>query len=53
MVGADALTPERWPEGFEMFHFTGILHNIALNLALIDSLVARCSFVSRRKTRRY
>ncbi len=36
MVDADALTPERWPEGFEMFHFTGILHNIALNLALID-----------------
>ena len=33
---ADALTPERWPEGFDMFHFTGILHNIALNLALID-----------------
>ena len=49
MVDADALTPERWPEGFEMFHFTGILHNIALNLALIDSRGGALQFVIKEK----
>ena len=46
---ADALTPERWPEGFEMFHFTGILHNIALNLALIDSRGGALQFCIKEK----
>ena len=46
---ADALTPERWPEGFEMFHFTGILHNIALNLALIDSRGGGLQFCIKEK----
>ena len=46
---ADALTPERWPEGFEMFHFTGILHNIALNLALIDSSGSALRFCIKEK----
>ena len=46
---ADALTPERWPEGFEMFHFTGILHNIALNLALIDSRGSALEFCIKEK----
>jgi len=46
---ADALTPERWPEGFEMFHFTGILHNIALNLALIDSRGGALQFCIKDK----
>ena len=49
MVDADALTPERWPEGFEMFHFTGILHNIALNLALIDSRGGALEFCIKEK----
>jgi DNA polymerase-3 subunit gamma/tau len=49
MVNADALTPERWPEGFEMFHFTGILHNIALNLALIDSRGGALQFCIKEK----
>ena len=49
MVDADALTPERWPEGFEMFHFTGILHNIALNLALIDSRGSALEFCIKEK----
>ena len=49
MVDADALTPERWPEGFEMFHFTGILHNIALNLALIDSRGGALQFCIKEK----
>ncbi|MGB1137859.1 MAG: DNA polymerase III subunit gamma/tau [Luminiphilus sp.] len=46
---ADALTPERWPEGFDMFHFTGILHNIALNLALIDSRGGGLQFCIKEK----
>ena len=46
---ADALTPERWPEGFEMFHFTGILHNIALNLALIDCRGGALQFCIKEK----
>ena len=46
---ADALTPERWPEGFDMFHFTGILHNIALNLALIDSRGGALQFCIKEK----
>ena len=46
---ADALTPERWPEGFEMFHFTGILHNIALNLALMDSRGGALQFCIKEK----
>ena len=46
---ADALTPERWPEGFEMFRFTGILHNIALNLALIDSRGGALQFCIKEK----
>ena len=49
MVDADALTPERWPEGFEMFHFTGILHNIALNLALIDCRGGALQFCIKEK----
>jgi len=49
MVDADALTPERWPEGFEMFHFTGILHNIALNLALIDCAGGALQFCIKEK----
>jgi len=31
----EALSPETWPEAFEAFTFTGILHNIALNLELV------------------
>ena len=46
---ADALTSERWPEGFDMFHFTGILHNIALNLALIDSRGGALQFCIKEK----
>ena len=46
---ADALTPERWPEGFEMFHFTGILHNIALNLTLIDCRGRALQFCIKEK----
>jgi DNA polymerase-3 subunit gamma/tau len=49
MVDANALTPGRWPEGFEMFHFTGILHNIALNLALIDSRGSALQFCIEEK----
>ena len=49
MVDANALTPERWPEGFEMLHFTGILHNIALNLALIDSRGGALQFCIKEK----
>ena len=49
MVDADALTPGRWPEGFEMFRFTGILHNIALNLALIDSRGGALQFCIKEK----
>ncbi|MCH1610899.1 MAG: DNA polymerase III subunit gamma/tau [Luminiphilus sp.] len=49
MVDANALTPGRWPEGFEMFHFTGILHNIALNLALIDSRGSALQFCIKEK----
>ena len=32
----EALSPETWPEAFEAFTFTGILHNIALNLELVE-----------------
>ena len=49
MADAAALTPERWPEGFEMFHFKGILHNIALNLALIDSSGSALKFSVKDK----
>ena len=49
VVDASALTPECWPEGFEMFHFTGILHNIALNLALIDSRGSALEFCIKEK----
>ena len=48
-VDANTLTPERWSEGFEMFHFTGILHNIALNLALIDSSGSALRFCIKEK----
>jgi len=49
VVDSSALTPERWPEGFERFHFTGILHNIALNLALIDSAGSALEFCIKEK----
>ena len=32
----DALSPDTWPEVFETLRFTGILHNIALNLELSE-----------------
>ena len=32
----DALSPDTWPEVFETLRFTGILHNIALNLGLSE-----------------
>lgn len=32
----EALSPETWPEAFEALKFTGILHNIALNLELAE-----------------
>ena len=34
-ASGEALSPEAWPEAFEAFTFTGILHNIALNLELV------------------
>ena len=33
-VSLSELTTETWPELFEAFQFSGILHNIALNLEL-------------------
>ena len=34
---AESLTSDSWPERFERLVFSGILHNIALNLALQDA----------------
>ena len=42
---ADALTQDNWPEQFERLTFGGILHNIALNLALQDARDESLSFV--------
>lgn len=42
---ADALTQDNWPEQFERLTFGGILHNIALNLALQDARDKSLSFV--------
>lgn len=42
---ADDLTQDNWPEQFESLTFGGILHNIALNLALQDACDNSLSFV--------
>ena len=45
MMYADALTQDNWPAQFESLTFGGILHNIALNLALQDARHESLSFV--------
>ena len=42
---ADALTQDNWPEQFERLTFGGILHNVAVNLALQDAREESLSFV--------
>jgi DNA polymerase-3 subunit gamma/tau len=44
LVNLKELTTETWPEFFETFKFSGILHNIALNLELGDVRGAHLSF---------
>ena len=43
-VSLSELTTETWPELFEAFQFSGILHNIALNLELCEVRGAHLNF---------
>ena len=43
-VSLTELTTETWPELFEAFQFSGILHNIALNLQLTEVTGERLNF---------
>ena len=44
LIDLEALRTETWPTEFEQFQFSGILHNIALNLELTEVANATLRF---------